>query len=206
MAAPVNLRDRPRVHAVAVLTILFVLLVSGGAVASPIVVSFSDILSPQSGPLDGLALTGSFTYNDPYGLAGCTPSCAVGPLSTFPMLSFSLSVGNYSFNLSHTLPGARVLGPLGRNGWGPVAQINPIFLPTGVSSMELGAGATVFFWYTTPAGNLHFYNPTAITVTSASVPGPDTFVLSFTALLILALYVRGLRLKGLRANLIRRPS
>jgi hypothetical protein len=175
----------------AALALTFVLLLAGHSEASPIQVSFSEVLSPQGGPLDGLSLSGSFIYDDPYGLTGCAPSCTFGPLSTFPMLNFSLNVGSYSFSLSHLLPGAHVQGPLGHFLWGPVAQVNAGFLPSGVSSMVLGADATVLFWYTTAAGSLHFYNPTSITITSArSVPGPGTFALSLTALLVLGLRLR----------------
>jgi hypothetical protein len=167
---------------------LFVVLVSGRAVASPIMVTFSDVLNPQSGPLDGLALSGSFTYNDPYGVTGCAPSCTFAPLQTFPMLSFSLNVGQYHFNLSQTLPGSRVQGPLGHFLWGPVAQINPSFLPTGVSSMVMGANASVLFSYTTPSGSLHFYNPLNVTVSAArSVPGPGSLIMCLGALSVLAL-------------------
>jgi hypothetical protein len=169
------------------LALVFALLVSARSEASPILVSFNDALPALNSPLDGLALSGSFTYNDPYGTSGCAPTCT---FSTFPMLSLSLNVGSFSYNLSHVLPGAHVQGPLGDVHWGPVAQINPTFLPSGLTSMRLLPGATVFFEYTTAAGA--FLHEPAL-ITTRSVPGLGSFAVCLSALLALPLWRRSTR-------------
>jgi hypothetical protein len=153
-------------------------------------VSFSDVLPAQNSPLGGLALSGSFTYDDPYGSSGCAPTCTFGPLSTFPMLSLSLNVGSFSYNLSHVIPNSHVQGPLGHLLWGPVVQINPMFMPNGVTSMSLAANATVYFVYATAAGTF-LREPTSITI--QSVPGPGSFAVCMSALLALTLWRRSTR-------------
>jgi hypothetical protein len=170
-----------------VLALAFAVLISARSEASPILVSFNDVLPAQNSLLDGLALSGSFTYNDPYGTSGCAPTCT---FSTFPMLSLSLNVGSFSYNLSHVLPGAHVQGPLGDVHWGPVAQINPTFLPSGLTSMRLLPGATVFFEYTTAAGA--FLHEPAL-ITTRSVPGLGSFAVCLSALLALPLWRRSTR-------------
>jgi hypothetical protein len=169
------------------LALVFAVLISARSEASPILVSFNDVLPTENSPFSGLALSGSFTYNDPYGLNGCAPACTFAPISTFPMLSLSLNVGSFSFNLSHVLPGADVQGPLGHHVWGPVAQFAPTFMPNGVTSMSLAADATVFLVYTTAAGAF-LHEPASITI--QSVPGPGSFAVCMSALLALALWRR----------------
>jgi hypothetical protein len=172
------------------LALVFAVLISARSEASPILVSFNDVLPTENSPFSGLALSGSFTYNDPYGLNGCAPACTFAPISTFPVLSLSLNVGSFSFNLSHVLPGAHVQGPLGDVHWGPVAQINPTFLPSGLTSMRLLPGATVFFEYTTAAGA--FLHEPAL-ITTRSVPGLGSFAVCLSALLALPLWRRSTR-------------
>jgi hypothetical protein len=158
------------------------------AEASPVVVSFSDMLGPGQGPLDGLALTGSFSYDDPYGIAGCA-TCTFDPLITFPMLSLSLSIGSHRFNLSDMMPGAHVQGPLGHFVWGPNAQFASRSLPLGLSSMSFLANATVYLMFTTLDGGAYLYEPSSLSLSAAtrrSVPEPGSLAIVGGALMALA--------------------
>jgi hypothetical protein len=180
---------------------VFTLCLSARSEAAPILVSFSDVLPVHNGPLDGLALSGSFSYDDPYGITGCAPSCTFGPLLTFPMLSFSLSVGTHQFNLSNTVPGAYVQGPLGHFAWGPVVQIAPAFLPSGITGMSLTADALARFSYTTASAFFCCYEPplTFTLLPRQSVPGPGSLAVCLSALLALGVRFQVSR-RGSRAT------
>jgi uncharacterized protein (TIGR03382 family) len=168
--------------------LLFFFLVSARSEAAPIMVSFSDVIQAQGGPLDGLILSGNFSYDDPYGITGCAPSCTFGSPVSFPMLSLSLHVGTNNYNLSHSLPGAHVMGPLGSLFWGPFVTIAPAFLPSGITSMALSGDAVVRFQYSTSSNNYCCYEP-PLTFTllppTHSVPGPGSLAVCVSALLAL---------------------
>jgi hypothetical protein len=187
------------VHAI-LLGLTLAVSLSFRAEAAPILVSFSDTLPAQNGPLDGLLVSGSFSYDDPFGLDGCVPDCTFGPLLTLPMLSLSLNVGPYHFDLSQAMPGAHVQGPLGHIVWGPVVQIAPQFLPSGITGIFLEGDALIRFFYTTPHDVHCCFEPApTFTLLPHSVPGPGALALCASALAAVAVRTRSRRGRSRRS-------
>jgi hypothetical protein len=175
------------------------MLASVPAAASPIVVSFNHLLdntNPNSpnGPLHGLRLSGAFAYDEPCpegGYAGHpNPVCDWTISSGYaPMLSFTMNIGPYHFDLSHTVD-AFVQTPSGGNSWGPIANIAPAFLPNDIAQLGLFADALVGFLYLTDAGHYYVYDLIETHSSPTTVPAPQTWVVLLGSLVGFALMKR----------------
>jgi hypothetical protein len=128
-----------------------------------------------------LVLSGSFAYDEPcaFGLDVNPPQWCfdlASPSVFLPVLSFTMNLGPYHWDLRHVMPDAYVQGPSFHHTWGPAIDIAPQFLPAGIASLGLFNDGLIIFNYSTTAGAVYSYDFINMHASPISVPAPPTWV------------------------------